>query len=77
VFEGDKLSGLIKHLQVQLVLAVALAEYLKSDQRLTLICDVQLKSLMFSVHQNYLMLCDLVYHKLPSECTINVFLQTL
>lgn len=65
---------LVKQLQVQLILAIALAEYLKSDPRLTLVCDMQLKSLIFSVHQNYLILCDLLYHKLPPECAFNVCL---
>jgi hypothetical protein len=52
--------------------ALALAEYMMSDVRLPAVTITQLKNLVFYIHQNFLLLCDFIYRKLPPETAKNV-----
>jgi len=72
-FKDLEAQKAIKEVQIQLILAVSLAQYLKTDPQLNGICVSQIKSLIFSVHQNYLLFCDLIYKKLSTASSYNVF----
>ena len=73
-FKDDKTREGLKQIQIQSAIAVTLTEYLKSDPLLSAVCVVPLKNLIFYVHQNYLLLCDFIYRKLPSETVPNVII---
>jgi len=57
---------------IQIILVLSLTDYIMNDAQLSMTFINSIKPLIFYTHQNFILICDFIIHKLPAEACQNV-----